>query len=375
VSQGPTDSESGTPSTRPSWLVPQPPADTEARVVQVFADVRTARRMSQIALKVGSLYLVIAAVVGAGVAYVGKWHFDAVWQGELVAALGIAVGVTELVSRYRDAPSFALFTWPAFGYITINALASVAALAVVRTENWQFGSSGAAVTPTQILIAGFGAMALFRSSLFTIKAGNQDIGIGPSSVLSITLVSLDRSVDRLRAADRAGRVTAIMKDVSYPAARQPLPRVAVALMQNLDSAEVAALQTKIDNISNEPLPDPTKSLLLGLALTDVVSTAVLSAAKLALGRSILEAGEPPGMPPDGPSREGDIREPAKDSPAERRRETQRTKAELNPTSITDGNSESAPIGPPLLAEGGNGEGSGGPSVGLPQTPQTPNKPK
>jgi hypothetical protein len=45
-----------------------------------------------------------------------------------VAALGAIVGVSELTSRYRDAPEAALRTWPAFFYIATNMAASVAAL-------------------------------------------------------------------------------------------------------------------------------------------------------------------------------------------------------------------------------------------------------
>ena len=68
----------------------------------------------------------------------------------LVAALlGALVGGTELVSRYRDAPQSALLSRPAWLYVFLNASASALAL-------WL-------------------AMALFRTSLFTVRAGDRDV--------------------------------------------------------------------------------------------------------------------------------------------------------------------------------------------------------
>lgn len=135
-------------------------------------------------------------------------------------------------------------------------------------------------------MAGFGAMALFGSSLLTVKAGGNDVGIGPSSVLSIMMAASDRSADRLRAADRAGRVHVVMEDVSYQKAESALPTVAVALMQNLSPSDVAALNADLAALKSLKLPDATKALLLGLKLTNVVSVAVLAAAKQSLGDTI-----------------------------------------------------------------------------------------
>ena len=130
-------------------------------------------------------------------------------------------------------------------------------------------------------------MALFRNSLLVVKVGSEDVGIGLSSVLSVLMAASDRSADRLRAMDRAGRVKEIMGDVSYEKAKDALPTVAVALMQNLSAAEVAALNMDLDGLKTKKLPDYTKALLLGLKLTNMVSTEVLSAAKRSLGDSIL----------------------------------------------------------------------------------------
>src|SRR5205823_896422 len=68
----------------------------------------------------------------------------------------------------------ALYTRPALFYILLNIAASVAALALTRAFGWTFGASGkpgdTTVRWTQALVAGIGAMALFRTSLFTDRA-------------------------------------------------------------------------------------------------------------------------------------------------------------------------------------------------------------
>ena len=128
----------------------------------------------------------------------------------VVTLLGAGVAVGELVTRYRDAPSSTLRSGPALLYTALNAAASLAALALVHVFGWQFGVSSSnpeAVRWTQVLVAGFGAMALFRSSLFIVKVGGQDLGIGPGGVLQSLLAAADRGVDRWRGTQRdaAGR--------------------------------------------------------------------------------------------------------------------------------------------------------------------------
>src|SRR5262249_11992187 len=96
----------------------------------------------------------------------------------VVAMLGALVGGAELVSRYRDAPARAVFNLPAAIYIALNVVASLAALIIIRIYGWTFGisSGAAAVRWGQVGCAGTAAMALFRTSLFTVHAGDRDIG-------------------------------------------------------------------------------------------------------------------------------------------------------------------------------------------------------
>lgn len=205
-------------------------------------------------------------------------------------AIGGAVGVGEIVARYRDRPASALASASGIGYVALNAAASAAAFAIVRAFGWTFGAANDALVATQILVAGFGAMALFRSSLFTVRVGDQDLGVGPSSLLTMMLAACDRGVDRHRAADRAREVKATMTDVSFAKAHEALPAVALALMQNLDPPGQAALGLQVDKLARDTeLTDSAKALLLGLAIATAVGPEVLAKAKDALGTEILRA--------------------------------------------------------------------------------------
>lgn len=207
------------------------------------------------------------------------------------AAVGGAVGASELVSRYRDAPGRALATPGAWGYIALNALASVAAFAIVRAFDWQFGATGGAVSLTQWLVASFGAMALLRSALFTVKIEGRDVGIGPNALVMSLLSACDRGVDRRRATVRATDVPRIMQGVSYARAKGPLPAIALALMQNLPAEDQSTLDRLLGAIEkDEEMTDATKALLLGLTVTNAVGTDVLGKAKTALGDDIRDAG-------------------------------------------------------------------------------------
>jgi hypothetical protein len=209
-----------------------------------------------------------------------------------IAAVGIgcAIGASEIISRYRDLPWGALSSLPAAGYVALNGAASALALAVISTFGWKFGASPHSVEFVRVAVAGFGAMAVLRSSLLTVHAGGQDVTIGPNSLLMVLLSACDRGIDRQRAADRADEVKRIMEGVSFVKARDSLPAVALALMQNLGPPDQAALGFEVEKLSNAAeITDDAKSLLLGLAIATTVGPHVLESAKEALGSEILSS--------------------------------------------------------------------------------------
>lgn len=199
-----------------------------------------------------------------------------------VALIGALVGIGELVARYRDAPNKALTSYAAVLYITINALAATTALALIRVFGWDFqidqANSANALRISQILLAGFGAMALFRSSLFLVRVGNEDIGVGPSGFLQIVLSASDRAVDRLRGEQRSGAVNTIMQGISYSKAKTALPTYCLALMQNLPAEDQVVFGDQLAQLDKTSMDDHTKALSLGLLIMNFMGEDVLSAA-------------------------------------------------------------------------------------------------
>lgn len=196
--------------------------------------------------------------------------------------LGILVGLAELVSRYRDAPQSALYKPPALGYLALNGAASGLALALIRAFGWTFGAGANTVRWTQLLVAGVGAMALFRTSLFTVRAGDRDIAVGPATFLQIFRDAADREVDRLRASDRSSKVGDLMDGVDYTRASEGLVPYCLALMQNVPDEEQQKLVQGVKLLDAEPIEPAIKVRILGLLLMNVVGPNVLNAAMDAL---------------------------------------------------------------------------------------------
>jgi hypothetical protein len=211
----------------------------------------------------------------------------------VVAVFGTLVGLGELISRYRDAPLRAIVTGSALLYMGLNAAAAIGALALILLFDVQFG-----IDPTQkpnqlfwtrILVAGLGAMAFFRSSLFTVRVADQDIGVGPSSFLQVMLDASDRGVDRLRAESRASEVVQAMKDISFQKAYASLPTLCLELMQNVSVQQQAVLAEDVEKLKKATFDENSKALVLGLKLMNVVGKGVLLGAVNSLGPRIRTA--------------------------------------------------------------------------------------
>jgi hypothetical protein len=202
------------------------------------------------------------------------------WAYLAVAAIGGLVGMSELVARYRDEPARAVRSAPASVYIGINAAASLLALSAADLFGWTFGNEPGSpqARAVQVAAAGFGAMALFRTALFTVRVGSADIGIGPVALLQILLVALDRGVDRRRARDRASDVSRIMTGLRFNDIAVSLPAFSIALMQNLSPEDQEVLGRQVGGLSTSEMDDQLKVLNLGLLVMNAVGEEVLEAA-------------------------------------------------------------------------------------------------
>jgi hypothetical protein len=139
---------------------------------------------------------------------------------------------------------------------------------------------------TQALAAGFGAMAVFRSSLFTARIGNTDVGIGPASFLKVILDAVDSAVDRKRGPKRGDDVARIMRDVSFEKASESLPIVCFGMLLNVPDSAVNSLSLEVRRIKTSMLPEDHKGIALGLALLPLVGETVLQQAVTLLGTQI-----------------------------------------------------------------------------------------
>lgn len=229
------------------------------------------------------LVLVLAFLVSVALVYLAFEYIAISYI--LVFGIGVLVGIGELVSRYRDAPEQAIRTTPALLYVALNAVAAVAALALVIAFDVIKGSGeGAAIT--RVLLAGFGAMAFFRTSIFTIRVGDQDVSIGPVAFLQIVLHATDRAVDRVRADARASAVATCMAGVSFQAAQAALPAFCMALMQNVPAEEQQSIGDAVKILHSSAMDDQTKAKNLGLLLMNVVGEKVLLTAVANLAAQI-----------------------------------------------------------------------------------------
>jgi hypothetical protein len=172
-------------------------------------------------------------------------------------------------------------------YVSINILASLGALLFVHVFRWTFGAASPdSIRAYQVLVASFGAIAFFRTSLFTATTGDSTIGVGPSVVLASLLDAADREVDRYRATDRSEDVVRLMRNVSFVKAEQALPTYCLALLQNVPDEEQTALRRAVDALAGSVMDDRLKALSLGLQLMNIAGVDVLTAAVNALGDDI-----------------------------------------------------------------------------------------
>jgi hypothetical protein len=198
----------------------------------------------------------------------------------LALALGALVAAAELVSRYKDAPTRAIGSGPGLTYLAVNGLGSVAVLALITSLGVDFGGlQGGALTTTQILTAGIGSIAFFRTSLFNVTLRDTSIGVGPNVILVVILTALDRGVDRKRARGRSEAVAAIMEGFDFSAGAYALQKYCLTgLMQNPTDDDTKAVGTLISDLQdklNDNIPGQVKSYILGLNLMNIVGRDVL----------------------------------------------------------------------------------------------------
>ena len=203
-------------------------------------------------------------------------------------AIGAILGTVELLGRYRDDPWRAIKTRSAALYIIVNILAAILAYHLIRVFDVRFGISdnAAKLVNLRIMLAGLGAMAFFRTSLFTVRVADTDVAVGPGMILQVLLNVTDRTLDRDRALPRADEIPALMNGIDFSKAGEALPAFCFGVMQNVTSDEQAVASAQIAVIAKTSLSNKLKANLLGLLLLNLVGKTVLASAIKALGDEI-----------------------------------------------------------------------------------------
>jgi hypothetical protein len=223
--------------------------------------------------------------------------------------IGVMVGLAEVLSRYRDAPVRAARTGSGIAYILFNGLFALLAMFFVHWVFPLWSASGGTTLPTadgtipqddlgrlvsQTLLAGFGAMAVLRSSLLTTRIGTKDVEVGPAAIIDIFRNTMDRGIARVRAEERAALVSSMMGGISFLRSYSPLGSISLTLLQSIDADERKDVEQQIGALANQTgRTDRDKSLELGLILAGSVGFPALKASIAALGDRIENSIERP----------------------------------------------------------------------------------
>ena len=234
-----------------------------------------------------------------------------------VALLGMLFASAELLSRYKDDPLALLEMGESYFYLIVNALIGIAALYLLQVfpvgaPDLKLQEAHAAIVAAgsdadaalkvakgagydtvaalllaagnessrmaiyNVLIAGFGGAAFFRSSIARTKVGSAEIGVGPAFVIDTLLSTVDRAIDRRRAHHRAKTIPALMREIPPGFAALSLKEFCIGAMQNFSADDEKTLETQIAAIMKATIPEPTvKSALFGMVLTEHFGEKVL----------------------------------------------------------------------------------------------------
>jgi len=178
--------------------------------------------------------------------------------------LGLTVGASEILSRYRDEPFTAVFTLPGICYLFLNGAVSLIAYLLLTAY-------GSAILPGvskdhlfTSIVAGLSSMVIMRSKLFTLRTDNgEEYGVGPDAIIQTFLNATDRQIDRFRSQKRQKLVYEACKKIKNPAIAPDFFTIAIASFQNLSDSEKRELKDIIERLKEQKLE--TRLLLMSIA--------------------------------------------------------------------------------------------------------------
>jgi hypothetical protein len=226
----------------------------------------------------GSGFLILLAV--SGLIALGVWIGRAVPAGPQQKGIawafasflfGAIVGLSEILSRYRDEPLLAAGHLSGSMYVCLNGVISLMAFAVLRTYSQQIFPTLKDDFFLTALVSGFGAMAVFRSKFFTFRsADGKDYPIGPAIVLDTILKTIDSKIDRRRATERQEQVFESMNKCHDFENVANYFLASLSSFQNLSQEDKAQVRDVVDDYrALKDWPDTLKCLGLGFAFLNI----------------------------------------------------------------------------------------------------------
>lgn len=217
---------------------------------------------------------------------------------------GVSVGLSEILSHYRDEPMAAAATVFGMAYLLLNGLLALGAFAVLRRYPAQIFPAVKDDYFLTAVFAGFGAMAVFRSKLFTYRTDDgKDIAIGPSIVLETIFKTIDAKIDRRRATARQVRIFDQLHEIRDFNAMANYIEASLFSFQNLSQEDKGQIKTILDQYrAMTTWPDTLKCMGVGFAFLNIAGDENFDQVVNNLKRFIAEqnqqlAGNPQNPPP------------------------------------------------------------------------------
>jgi len=213
-------------------------------------------------------------ILGVGL-LIGRWTKPfSPWQVYLwaVASLfyGALVGLSELLSRYRDEPVLASTTAAGLVYLLLNGLISLAAFAVLCKYRGAIFPNLSNDLFLTSMVAGFGGMTIFRSKLFTFRSSEgKDYAIGPALVLETVLSTIDQKIDRRRATERQAKIFDEMRNLTDFDHTAQYIEASLNSFQNLTEDEKKKIISVIGEYRRSTFPEGLKIMALGFAFLNI----------------------------------------------------------------------------------------------------------
>ncbi|MFI0412227.1 hypothetical protein [Actinomadura sp. 3N508] len=194
----------------------------------------------------------------------------------LAALIGGAIGLAELIARYRDRPITACLSPGGLLFVFVNASASIVALTAVTASGLTFGLPAtmppASLLVVQVIAAGIGSAAVLRMSF--APAQGRTAGTGPIALLNGILRIADGELERKRALSRLSHND--LAGLSFERDHAALTELCCHLMREFDLSEAQRLGGLAADLSHrDDLTDADKLDCWGLELTRLVGERAL----------------------------------------------------------------------------------------------------